>query len=74
VSSLFIPNLALFTSTLASTLTATLGMSSKFGGFLSLSWNEISVSNPSGNFIRAKLCGGLRLDGIALYILLNLVQ
>ena len=66
--------LARFASKFASTVTVTLYMSSKVGGFLSLSWNAISVSNPLGNFINFKSGGGLRLTGIALYILLNLVQ
>lgn len=66
--------LAIFARKLASTPTATLCMSFKVGGFLSLIWNAILVSNPSGNLTRAKLGGGLRLTGIALYILLNLVQ
>jgi len=65
--------LAIFASKLASTLIATLYISSRVRGFLSLIWNAILVSNPSGNFIRVKLGGGLSSTGIALYMLLNLV-
>jgi len=39
-----------------------------------MSWNAMFVTKPSGKFINAKSGGDLILTGIALYILLNLVQ
>jgi hypothetical protein len=65
---------ALFANRLASTLIALFCMSSRVEAFLSLSWYDMSASNPSGNLINARPYGGLISVGIALYRLLKRVQ
>jgi hypothetical protein len=66
--------LALLAKRFASTLKELLCMSSRVVTFLSFNLYDMSTSKPSGNFNKAKPCGGLMAAGIALYRLLKRVQ